>query len=95
MHVSNTAQFCTCDRMLVKMNQMGEKGCLDETLHPIPFSAALAWMQLDRACVATEHSSDKRNEHERTERKGSVVKMVITPSFPFADKPWGHHLNWI
>lgn len=95
MHVSNTAQFCTCDRMLVKMNQMGEKGCLDETLHPIPFSAALAWMQLDRACVATEHSSEKRNEHERTERKGSVVKMVITPSFPFADKPWGHHLNWI
>lgn len=42
MHVNNTAQFCTCDRMLVKMNQMGEKGCLDETLHPIPFSAALA-----------------------------------------------------
>lgn len=93
MHVNNTAQFCTCDRMLVKMNQMGEKGCLDETLHPIPFSAALAWMQLDRACVTTEHSYEKRNEYEWTERKGSVVKMVITSSFPFADKPWGHHLN--
>ena len=25
MHVNNTAQFCTCDRMLVKMNQVGEK----------------------------------------------------------------------
>ena len=66
---------------------------MDEMLHPIPFLAALAWMQLDRACVTTENSYEKRNEYEWIERKGSMVKMVITSSFPFANKPWDHHLN--
>lgn len=56
--------------MLVKMNQVGEKGCLDEILHPIPFSAALAWMKLDKACVTTENSYEKRNEYEWTKREG-------------------------